>query len=251
VNVSGGGTMIQDPSSNSCFLFTSAPNFNGDSFWTVRICDNGNPQLCTERQFQIIVTPVNDRPVASDDELTVRSFEESDVVNLLGNDTDIENDQLVLTVTPISGPSHGIFTMSPGGAFQYKSELGYIGPDQITYEVCDTGTPALCTTAKLDINVVPAKFRTYEGLSPNNDNLNDYWRLDGIEEYPDNRVRIFDRYNNLVYDTRNYDNGSNNWRGQANVGAINGNLPDGTYFYIIDINDGNGPRSGFVVLKRN
>jgi len=87
-------------------------------------------------------------------------------------------------------------------------------------------------------------------LSPNDDGFNDYWRINGIEAYPDNRVRVLDRYGNLVYDARGYDNASVQWRGQANVG-IGGTLPDATYYYIVEINDGNGPYSGYVVLKKN
>jgi gliding motility-associated-like protein len=248
-NVSGGGTITQDAEFPFCYNFKSAPDFNGDTFWTFKVCDASG--LCSEVVFQIVVTPVNDAPVANDDELIVRSFEESDIINVLANDTDLENDQLTVTATPLTAPSHGTFTLSTSGALQYKSELGYIGQDQLTYEVCDNGTPRLCATATVNITVNPPQFRIFEGLSPNNDGLNDYWRLNGIEDYPTNRVRVFDRYNNLVYDMRNYDNESNNWRGQANVGVVNGNLPDGTYFYIVEINDGKGPYSGFVVLKRN
>jgi gliding motility-associated-like protein len=248
-NVSGGGTMTQDAEFPFCYNFISAPNFNGDTFWKFKVCDASG--LCSEVVFQIVVTPVNDAPVANDDELVVRSFEQSDIINVLANDTDLENDQLLVTVAPVTAPSHGTIILSTGGGLQYKSELGYIGLDQMTYEVCDTGTPKLCATATVNITVNPPQFRIFEGLSPNNDGLNDYWRLNGIEDYPSNRVRIFDRYNNLVYDIRNYDNESNNWRGQANVGVVNGNLPEGSYFYIVEINDGKGPYSGFVVLKRN
>jgi gliding motility-associated-like protein len=248
-NVSGGGTITQDAEFPFCYNFRSAPNYNGDTFWKFKVCDASG--LCSEVVFQIVVTPVNDAPVANDDELIVRSFEESDIINVLANDTDLENDQLTVTATPLTAPSHGTFTLSTSGALQYKSELGYIGQDQLTYEVCDNGTPRLCATATVNITVNPPQFRIFEGLSPNNDGLNDYWRLNGIEDYPTNRVRVFDRYNNLVYDMRNYDNESNNWRGQANVGVVNGNLPDGTYFYIVEINDGKGPYSGFIVLKRN
>jgi len=248
-SVSGGGTIILSTTQNLCFDYQPADSFSGNAFWKIQACDNKGG--CTELNFQFIITPVNDIPITNDEELTVRSFEQSEILNLLANDSDSEGDQLTVTTTLITPPAHGIYSLSPGGAFQYQSELGYIGTDQVVYEVCDTGSPTACATAVVTINVTPPKFRIYQGLSPNDDGLNDYWRLDGIEAYSQNRVRIFDRYNNLVFETRGYDNASNSWRGQSNAGLISGNVPDGTYFYIVDINDGNGSYSGFVVLKRN
>ncbi|MFM9074388.1 MAG: tandem-95 repeat protein, partial [Bacteroidota bacterium] len=251
VNVSGGGTMVTDPEFGFCWIFKSAPNYNGNSFWKFKVCDNANPKLCSEITVQVIVTPVNDPPVARNDELTVKSYELSETINLLANDSDIDGDQLQVNLTPVLGPFHAKdFTISAGGAFQYRSALGYIGLDSVKFKICDKGTPSLCDEATVFIEVTPAPFRIFEGLSPNDDGFNDYWRINGIEAFPDNRVRVFDRYGNLVYDAIGYDNAGVQWRGQANVG-IGGTLPDATYFYIVDINDGNGPYSGYVVLKSN
>ena len=48
-----------------------------------------------------------------------------------------------------------------------------------------------------------------------------------------------------------YDNDSKVWRGQATKGIVNDTLPEGTYFYIVNLGDGSDPINGFVVLKRN
>jgi gliding motility-associated-like protein len=88
-------------------------------------------------------------------------------------------------------------------------------------------------------------------LSPNNDGANDYWRIDGIEQYENNQVRVFDRYNNLVFETIDYDNDSNNWRGQATRGLGGSNLPEGTYYYTVYLGNGRATYSGYVILKRN
>jgi len=64
-------------------------------------------------------------------------------------------------------------------------------------------------------------------------------------------MRVFDRFNNLVYETRAYSNEANSWTGQSNHGLVRGSLPEGTYFYSLDLGDGRGPLSGYVVLKRN
>jgi gliding motility-associated-like protein len=91
----------------------------------------------------------------------------------------------------------------------------------------------------------------YQGVSPNGDGKNDYWRIDKIEEYPGNTVRIFDRFNNLVYETHGYSNETNNWAGQSNHGVARGILPEDTYFYWVDLGSGSGTYSGYVVLKNH
>ena len=251
VNTSGGGTIIRSQNFDYCFTFTPPANYNGNSFWNIRACDNADPARCTQLSFQIVTNPVNDIPEAADDEITVQSFIFSETINLLTNDSDIDGDELLLTETPVSGPYHGTATLSAGGGFIYRSAIGFTGTDSVRYQVCDTGEPSLCTDALVVITVIEPPFHIFDGLSPNNDGANDYWRINGIETYSQNSVKIFDRFNNLVFETTNYTNSSNNWRGQANVGIQTGNLPEGTYFYIVEINDGNKPYSGFVYLKKD
>ncbi|MDQ3108687.1 MAG: gliding motility-associated C-terminal domain-containing protein [Bacteroidota bacterium] len=91
-----------------------------------------------------------------------------------------------------------------------------------------------------------------QGFSPNGDGINDYFEIKGISAYPDNHVTIFNRWGNLVYEAAAYDNGSVKWDG-TNAGSLstgNGPLPEGTYFYIIDLGDGSAVRSGYVFINR-
>ncbi|HWK99299.1 MAG TPA: gliding motility-associated C-terminal domain-containing protein, partial [Parapedobacter sp.] len=96
--------------------------------------------------------------------------------------------------------------------------------------------------------------RTKYGFSPNGDGINDYWSIDGIEQYPDNTVSIYNRWGDLVFQIEGYDNQSNIFRGEANklnrLGA--GVLPSGTYFFTIQYHDGQETKrvEGFVVLRR-
>jgi gliding motility-associated-like protein len=66
------------------------------------------------------------------------------------------------------------------------------------------------------------------GISPNNDGLNDYFDLQAFNV---KELKIFNRYGTNVYSKANY---QNEWYGQSD----NGNeLPDGTYYYVIDFAD--------------
>ncbi|MBO9699840.1 MAG: gliding motility-associated C-terminal domain-containing protein [Sporocytophaga sp.] len=97
------------------------------------------------------------------------------------------------------------------------------------------------------------KMKIYTSFSPNGDGINDSWFIDGIEAYPDNKVHIFNRWGNLVYEANGYDNNIKVWKGTANTGMLLGNdntLPDGTYFYNLDWGKGKKPSTGYVVIKR-
>jgi gliding motility-associated-like protein len=90
----------------------------------------------------------------------------------------------------------------------------------------------------------------YQLVTPDGDLLNDTWVIDGIEQYPDNTVSLFNRWNTLVYKQEMYDNNLTGWAGNANKGFGKGELPDGTYFYMVNLGDGSDLLEGFLVLKR-
>ncbi len=83
----------------------------------------------------------------------------------------------------------------------------------------------------------------YNQFSPNGDGVNDRLVVNNIELYPGVHIHIFDRYGNSVYESRNYDN---SWDGTGK----NGNLPKGTYFYILDLGDGTEVRKGWIQIIR-
>ena len=249
VNISGGGTMVRDvPPYDFCYIFTPMANYDGESIWTLSVSDAFGGVAATN--VKIIMTPVNDPPNAVDDNITVLRHVPADG-NVLSNDTDVDGDALTVTTTLVTNPSHGMIVLNPDGTFTYQSERTYKGPDSMEYQVCDSGTPSLCSTATLVINIEAEPLKVYEGVTPNGDGNNDYLRIDGIDYYTDNHVQIFDRYNNLVFEIRGYDNEEKVWRGQSNRGLGSGGLPEGTYFYLVDLGDNSNPRKGFVVLKRN
>ncbi len=87
-----------------------------------------------------------------------------------------------------------------------------------------------------------------EGISPNGDLENDFLVIPCIERFPDNAIKIYNRYGTLIYETNNYDN---SWGGRANRGIpkSSGLLPVGTYFYILEINGIAKPLQGYVYLN--
>jgi gliding motility-associated-like protein len=82
-------------------------------------------------------------------------------------------------------------------------------------------------------------------FSPNGDSVNDKWIIKNIEQYPNNVVQIFNRYGQLLIETKGYSS-SSAWDG-TNMGNP---LPVGAYYYIIRLNDGKGPLSGTISILR-
>ncbi|HEX7946396.1 MAG TPA: Ig-like domain-containing protein, partial [Phenylobacterium sp.] len=135
---------------NGVVTFTPDANYNGPASFTYTIDDgHGGTDTAT---VNINVTPVNDPPDAVDDsgstpEDTPVTFTVGD---LLGNDTDPEND--TLTVTGVSNPSHGTVTLV-NGVVTFTPDANYNGPASFNYSISDGhgGTD----TATVNINVVP------------------------------------------------------------------------------------------------
>jgi gliding motility-associated-like protein/uncharacterized repeat protein (TIGR01451 family) len=109
----------------------------------------------------------------------------------------------------------------------------------------------------VDITYVPPYFEIFNYVTPNDDGLNDYFKIAGIENFPENEVLIYNRWGVLVYQMNNYGNSSNSenvftgysdGRITINKGA---KLPFGTYFYVISFKGSNPGRksySGYLFL---
>ncbi len=108
-----------------------------------------------------------------------------------------------------------------------------------------------CTTVEVNTGVNIPK-----GFSPNGDNKNEVFEIKHLDKlYPNFRIRVYNRWGNLVYDYSN--NGKRGkdvkwWDGYStgrwNV-SKNRKVPVGTYFYIIDFNGENKkPHQGWVYV---
>lgn len=88
------------------------------------------------------------------------------------------------------------------------------------------------------------------GFSPNGDGVNDYFIIGGIENYPNNKLIVFNRWSDVVYEKASY---ANNWSGKSQKTFIKTSdkiLVNGTYFYIFykDEKDKH-PIKGFVEIR--
>ncbi|MCH2229944.1 MAG: tandem-95 repeat protein [Crocinitomicaceae bacterium] len=88
-----------------------------------------------------------------------------------------------------------------------------------------------------------------EVFTPNYDGVNDYFVINGIFGYLENNLKIFNRWGNLVYEADYY---QNDWFGvnEKGVEIDSGELPTGTYFYILDLGNDEAPQTGYIYLTR-
>jgi gliding motility-associated-like protein len=199
---------------------------------------------------EITVLPVNDPPVAFDDEFTIQEDETLEE-NVLSNDSDPEGEILWVATAPVESVSNGLLVLQSDGSFSYTPNKDYSGEDFFKYRVCDNADPSACDEALVTITIIDVEdpVIAYQALTPNDDSYNDLWVIDGIEQFPNNIVQVFDRWSSLIYRMQGYNNSDRIWNGDSNEGISTGELPDGTYFYVINLGDGNPILDGFVELK--
>ncbi|HEX5169446.1 MAG TPA: gliding motility-associated C-terminal domain-containing protein [Cyclobacteriaceae bacterium] len=115
------------------------------------------------------------------------------------------------------------------------------------YTVTATSSLGCSTTKEV---MIKTDIRPYNGISRNGDDKNYLFHINCIGDFPDNIVKIFNRAGTLVYQAQGYDNIDIYFDGRANKGItpMGNNLPDGTYFYVIDKRDGSKPLAGYLEI---
>ena len=100
------------------------------------------------------------------------------------------------------------------------------------------------------------EIEVFNVLTPNGDGIHDVLRIANIENFPNNTVKIYNRWGVLVYVTKAYNSSGNVFdgtsEGRVTVDQDN-KLPVGTYFYIIDYEDQAGSMkqlSGYIYINR-
>ncbi|TET12955.1 MAG: tandem-95 repeat protein, partial [Dehalococcoidia bacterium] len=132
------------------FTYDPDADFHGSDSFTYHAndgTDDSNTATVT-----IIVTPMNDAPVAADDSATTN---ENTPVNIdvLFNDSDPDGDPMM--VTAVSDPPHGSTVINLDYTVNYTPDLNYNGADSFTYTVSD-GTDTDTGTVSITVNPAPA-----------------------------------------------------------------------------------------------
>jgi len=128
------GTVMFDEHS---VIYMPEADFNGVDHFNYMISDqDGNVSAA---MVKVKVLPVNDPPVAVDDEEMVvkGGMLKVAVPGLLENDTDMDGDALTVSTTPVSGLSHGALTLNADGSYEYIHNGTETTSDTFVYRVSD------------------------------------------------------------------------------------------------------------------
>ena len=133
--------IVDEPAHGSVILvgdvatYTPELDFTGEDSFTFKANDGlADSNVAT---VTITVTPVNDAPVAVDDEYTVAEKETLtiSVPGVLGNDSDVEGD--TLTAILVDTVQNGTLTLNADGSFIYTPNEYFNGTDSFTYKASD------------------------------------------------------------------------------------------------------------------
>ncbi len=116
-------------------------------------------------------------------------------------------------------------------------------PTDMTYSVEVTDQYSCKDTAFVLITVEPdlSKVNVPSLLTPNGDGVNDLWKIENIIAYDEAKVYVFDAYGQVLYYSSPY---NNDWDATFQGKT----LPDGTYFYLVELGSDFKPLKGTLTI---
>ncbi|WP_335966233.1 Ig-like domain-containing protein [Galbibacter sp. PAP.153] len=228
--------------------YTPEPDFVGTVVFEYTITYTGAEGVVYDfpARVTVIVLPVKD---VQDDYADVDSSNQEEVIiPIFNNDT--FNPNTTLVIAAISNPVNGTVTVNADNTLSYIVDPSFEGQDIFSYTVrvmhSDGVTwneeQGMVTVNAQPINPPPPppvedELKVHQLVSPNDDGQNDVLKIYGIEDFPENSVKIFNRWGVMVYETTGYGQGNNFFRGYSE-GRVSvqqkDKLPVGTYYYVID-----------------
>jgi gliding motility-associated-like protein len=208
--------------------------------WTPSLPNSGNVSGLVSGNYALTIT--NDDNCQDDTTLFVDQGEPIliQVVDSVGSECEEANGSL--TVQASGG--NGGFDYGWEGDVQ-GATLSDIDAGSYTVYVIDANG---CTSSQvIDLGCTPLiEIIIPQFLSPNNDALNETWIIQNLEFYPDNKVTVYNRWGNIVYEAEPY---NNDWNGHYK-GTKAESLPAATYFYVIDTKKkSQDPYTGFIEIQ--
>lgn len=136
----------------------------------------------------------------------------------------------------IEMPKYGKASMFKDGRFDYNPDKDFTGQDFVKYEVINIYDKTKVEEGYIYITVKDeGRYFIPNIITPNEDGLNDTWRLDFLAEYPEHILTVYNTASHIVFQAKNY---QNDWNGknQTKSGYVSQkNLNNGVYTYVIDL----------------
>ena len=194
--------------------------------------------LCPSYSSDTMTIDADSRKIiAEDDRFKITLAKLTDTVDIFKNDK--FNGVVDFDFKQLSKPLAGELIYLGNGLYKYIFDAQNPGNAYFSYQICNKSCPDSCAIGKVAIVInqgndeesgkqPPAIF------TPNGDGLNDNWVVDNIEAHPKNELFIYSRWGSLVWKGKMTTEG---WNGTNQNG---GKLPDGTYYYVLQLDTANG-----------
>ncbi|BDS13330.1 gliding motility-associated C-terminal domain-containing protein [Aureispira anguillae] len=225
--------IIVDPDSAT----TLVKNFTQDTSMMIWSLSNG---VCTNYSSDTMYIILDDVwPRATMDSFNLIPDGSIATVDAILNDTLPPNWDIMIHTPMIDGQ------MTSLGNGQFEVDInGAVLNQYFIYEICNSDCPVVCDTALVTIGIQPpGDCYTPTAFTPNGDGRNDFFVIPCLSNTNEKgALYIFNRWGNVVFETDNY---QSDWDGTHR----NQPLPDGVYFYILQI-EGKQPQNGSIEIKR-
>ncbi|MEM1321400.1 MAG: gliding motility-associated C-terminal domain-containing protein [Bacteroidota bacterium] len=225
--ISDTDALIDDPLADTTVVSNLAPGLN-QFIWTL------SSDECPDYDSDTLSLFIESTPGAQDDDVVALFGQNSTIFNLVNNDSLVAVSSWQVSL--ISTPDTGSVANNDDGTVTFFYPLETTGETEFSYEICNTACIDYCDTATVNVFFqinpnIDTSVYIANGISPNGDGINDALIIPDILEnpfgFPDSELVIFNRWGDIVFRVRDY---QNDWEGQDN----NGNpLPHATYYYIL------------------
>jgi gliding motility-associated-like protein len=121
-------------------------------------------------------------------------------------------------------PSGGIVPFDTTSYTFYFTQSS--SPSTGSYTIVVTDQCLYTDSLVIDINSIDCDVFAPNVVTPNGDGINDFFRINGLENFPNSSLFVYNRWGKQIFTSSNY---NNDWMPSQNAG---------TYFYILEISDG-------------
>jgi gliding motility-associated-like protein len=188
-----------------------------------------------------------DAPFVAVNDTFFMDFDEALLIENLVLDSDTTSN-FVWETELNTAPGSGFVVLDSLGNFEFSPGSAYESPIIFTYDLLNISCPEQLDTASVFIFISQDDDdgETSTGFSPNDDGVNDTFVIPGLDEYPNNKLYVYNRWDGLVYYAAPY---ANDWDGTNWKSGKN--LPDGTYIYLLILDEASEEkRKGHVTILR-
>ncbi|GGX13203.1 T9SS C-terminal target domain-containing protein [Aquimarina muelleri] len=209
-------TGITDSVGNDGTGTTNSPNFSIDMIIPTAIIEISDTELISGETTTVTITFSE----------AVTGFDNTDLILINGTLTKVSSEDGNITFMTTFTPAEGI-----------QSDTNIISLDNIGFtDIAGNEGTGTTNSINFSINTLaptgnPLTFN--KGFSPNGDGINDTWVIEGIENFPNHTIQVFNRSGRKIFEAKNY---QNNWDGVSSGNSVFGNdkLPVGAYYYVLE-----------------